>query len=204
MKIIRASIDDTDIFSENELNFGACCFFTEDKLCKYFFEIEGRVATLFSNSQQYTFQAINEFLFYSGFITTIRDENGAVLLNRKPNKAYLYEISKLQVSQFYISEVKLESCKKWIRCQDDIFVPIVVSDGKTILIDGHTRVRAANDLGYSSVNVYLDEFDDYIFHFVSEAIKRKINNVSDMELICHEEYKLKWYKFCDDFFKRQK
>ena len=36
MKIIRAEINDTDIFNESELDFGACCFFTEDKRYKYF------------------------------------------------------------------------------------------------------------------------------------------------------------------------
>ena len=169
-------------------------------MCRYFFRISGREAILFTDTHKYIPEVINEFLFYSGFISTIRDEKGAILLDKKPSESYLCEISKLQPSQFYINKTKLENCKKWIKSQDDIFVPIVVRDGKTILQDGHTRVLAAMELGYSCVNVYPECWDSYIFDFVDEAVKRGINNISDMNLLTDEEYQVKWYGFCDEFF----
>jgi L-rhamnose mutarotase len=63
-------------------------------------------------------------------------------------------------------------------------------------------MKAALDLGYDSVYVYLDEYDEKIFHFVDEAIKRQIKAVADMELINDDEYKIKWDKFCDDLLER--
>ena len=69
-------------------------------------------------------------------------------------------------------------------------------------MDGHTRLKAAIDLGYTSVQVYQDDYDDTIFHFVDEAIRRNIRNVYDMKVISSEEYKIKWDKFCDDLFSR--
>ena len=200
MKIIRAEIDDTDLFSESELDFGACCFFTEDRVYKYFFEINGQEATLFANTTKYVNEAIEEFLFYSSFIISIKDKDGCVLITRTPNQPYFLEISKIQPSQFYINEKKLESCKKWIERPEDIFIPIIIKYGKNILLDGHTRLRAALDLGYTSVFVYPDEYDDTIFYFVDEALKRQIYNVSDMELVSDDEYRLKWNKYCDDLF----
>ena len=202
MKIIRADFNDTDVFDKHELDFGACCFFTEDKNCKYFFEIKGHEATLFTNTNQHINQAIEEFLFYSSFVTTIKDKDGDVLLTQPSKKLYLLEISKIQPSQFYINEKKLESCKKWIKCPDDILIPIVLRDNKIISLDGHTRLRAALDLGYTSILVYPDEYDDSIFHFVDEAIRRQIHSVSDMELVSAAEYKQKWNNFCDDLFNR--
>jgi len=200
MKIVRACTSDTDIFSEAELRFGACCFFTEDRLNRYSFKINGTEATLISRSEQYISEVIGEFLFYSGFVSTIRNENGAILLDRKPTKTHWHDIDKLQPSQFYISEAKLDSCKKWISSASDIFVPVVVKGAKTIMLDAHTRVRAAMDLGYSSVQVYADEFDNYIFDFADEAMRRGINRVADMELLGEDEYKLKWHNYCDEFF----
>jgi L-rhamnose mutarotase len=200
MEIMRAELSDTDIFRKEELDYGGCCFFSEDKAFRYYFEIKGREATLFSNTTQYILQAIDEFLFYSGFITSIKDENGRTLITRTQKDSYLYKISKIQPSQFYINEKKLESCKKWITKSEDIFVPIVIKDGVSISLDGHTRMRAALDLGYDSVYVYLDEYDDTIFHFVNEAIQRQINNVYDMELVSDEDYELRWNKFCDELF----
>jgi len=202
MNIIRAGLNDTDIFSKDELDFGGCCFFSEDKAYRYFFRIKGLEATLFANTKQYISQAVEEFLFYSGFITSIKDERGNTLMSRTPSEPYLYEISKIQPSQFYISEIKLNNCKKWITKADDIIVPIVIKNGTSISLDGHTRMRAALDLGFNSVYVYPDEFEETIFHFVSEAIKRQINTVSDMEIISNEEYEIKWNKFCDDLFER--
>lgn len=200
MKIIRADINDTAIFDNDELRFGGCCFFTEDRLCKYFFRINGREATLFKSSDKYIPQVIDEFLFYSGFIATIHDEKGIILLERKPSEAYLCEIDKLQPSQFYINKTKLENCKRWIKSQDDIFAPIVISEGRTILQDGHTRVRAAIELGYTCINVYPEEHTSYILDFVDEAVKRQINSISDMQLLDDDEYRVKWHGFCDAFF----
>ena len=71
MKIIRAGANDTDMFNQDKLNLGACCFFTEDRQNKYFFKIENREATLFTDSQLYIPEAINKFLFYSGFVSVI-------------------------------------------------------------------------------------------------------------------------------------
>ena len=122
------------------------------------------------------------------------------MVTRTPNEPYLLELSKIQPSQFFINEKKLESCKKWIKTPEDILIPIVMRNGIPIALDGHTRMRAALDLGYTSVYVYPDEYDETIFHFVDEAIRRKIYNVWDMEIVSNDDYQIKWNKFCDDLF----
>jgi len=194
MKILRAE--------HNDLYAGACCFFSEDKAHKYFFEINGREATLRTNTNQYIAQAIEEFLFYSGFVTIIKDKDGNILHNRTIPQPYWLEIAKIQPSQFYINQQKLNSCKKWIKSPQDIFIPIAIKDDKAISLDGHTRLKAAIDFGYTSVLVYPDDYDDTIFHFVDEAVRRKISSAYDMEVINSDEYKTKWDKFCDDLFSR--
>jgi len=191
MKILRAEYKDV----------GACYFFSEDKACKYFFKINGREAILFTNTKLYINQAIDEFLFYSGFITLIKDKEGNTLVSRTMAEPYLLEISKIQPSQFYINQQKLNSCKRWIKIPQDIFIPIAIKDSKTISLDGHTRLKAATELGFTSVFVYPDEYDETIFYFVDEAIKRKIYSVHDMEVVSSEEYKTKWDEFCDAFFR---
>ena len=88
MKLIRAGASDTDVFSKDELGFGACCFYAEDKSFKYFFEIKGREATLYANTELHTRQAIDECLFYSGFITSIKDRTGSILFAKKRDLVY--------------------------------------------------------------------------------------------------------------------
>ena len=123
------------------------------------------------------------------------------MLARQISEPYLYEIRKLQPSQFYINESKLAACKKWIKAQGDIFVPVGFIEGKAILLDGHTRVRAAIDLGYEKIFVYHDEHDEHIRDFVEEAMRRGIRSVFDMEIIGDEEYRVSWYGFCDEYFR---
>ncbi|MCL2415285.1 MAG: hypothetical protein FWD01_00570 [Defluviitaleaceae bacterium] len=176
------------------------CFFTENRKHKYLFEISGQEAILHTKTDKYLQQAIDEFIFYSGFIVLIKDAKDGILLEREV-ATQLHKIAKIQPSQFYISEQKLKDCKKWIKSPQDIFVPITISeDGKTIALDGHTRIRAALDLGYDSIFVYEEETGKYIFDFADETMRRGINCVADMEIISAEEYQEKWHKFCDDFF----
>ncbi|SHH69036.1 hypothetical protein SAMN02745196_01047 [Clostridium collagenovorans DSM 3089] len=48
---------------------------------------------------------------------------------------------------------------------------------------------------------YLTEAGDYINGFVEEARKRGVYSPYDLEFISHEEYEVKWHKFCEYFFK---
>ena len=238
MKIVRADITDTHIFSEEKLAHGACCFYTEDKQNSYYFEINGQEAILHADENKYIDSAIEKFLFFSGFITCIKTPCGQVLQQRDSIKLEATEISKIQPSQFYINEVKLEKCKRWIKSEKDIFIPVAIIDGKVwqnnsksvspvaenalkhgdfrlgrepfltdfaiIAQDGHTRLRAAYDLGYTHVPAYQEGYDKYLLDFAQHAEQRKIFSVSDMEVVSNEEYKVKWHKFCDDFFERNR
>lgn len=204
MKILRAGFSDTDIFTEKELSFGGCCFFSEDKTYKYFFQINKRKATLFSDTNKYIDQVISEFLFYSGFVSEIKNKDGKILATNNKCNPYLHKILDIQPSQFYINEQKLKTCKNWITDIEDIMIPIAVRAGKVISLDGHTRLRAAMDLGYDMIYVYTCEFDEVVFCFADEAVKRKIFCVDDMEIVSSQIYKQKWDKYCDDFFTNYK
>lgn len=201
---MRAGINDIDVFNEEELKYGACCFYTEDRVNKYFFKMKGQEATLYMNSKLYIDEAIDEFLFYSGFIKVVRDSNGSILKKREVSSPYLMEILKIRPSQFYINEKKLKNCKLWIKEQKDIMIPISIIEDKAVSLDGHTRLMAAYDLGYDSVYVYHEECGKYIYDFVKEATEREILNILDMKIIGDEEYKLKWHNFCDEFFAKIK
>ena len=116
---------------------------------------------------------------------------------------HLCEISKIQPSQFYINKSKLERCKEWVKSSKDIVIPIAVINGSTIALDGHTRLRVALEMGFPSVYVEHDEYDECYNFFVNETIKRGITSVHDMEIISDSEYEIKWNKFCEKYFEKQ-
>jgi len=195
-------------------------FQSEDGNLQYRFQINGQKARLFANTAERTAkkgggvagfcaakatecipEAIEEFLFYAGFITTITDETEAILHKRADPCPYLADLSEIQPSQFFINEKKLADCKKWIKSYKDIFIPIVSRAGRLIAQDGHTRMKAALELNFRQIYVYPEEHSSYIFAFADEAISRGITGIKDMPIITNEEYQEKWHKFCEAFFK---
>jgi len=203
LNIIRANINDTDMFDTKELGYGACCFYTEDKLNHYYFKIHGREATLYTNSEKHINEAIEEFLYYSNFIICIKMPDGSILRKQEPKSLKLLDILSIQPSQFYINEKKLSSCKEWIKDSKDVMIPVANINGRVVSLDGHTRLRAANDLGYTEVYTYLDDCSEYIESFVDKAIDRNILNVLDMLILSDEEYDLRWNKYCEDYFENK-
>ncbi|GHV41919.1 hypothetical protein FACS189490_09780 [Clostridia bacterium] len=202
MEILRAELSYTDLFTVEQLSNGACCFYTEDKLFKYYFAINGETAVLVTNDAEKLFvdDAIGEFLWYSGFVSAVLDESGGVIQSKSPVDLRPFGIAAIQPSQFYINELKLTNCKKWIKSASDVKIPVAEICGATVALDGHTRLFAALDLGFSHIYVYEEEPPEHIEAFVAEARKRGIGSVSDMELLSAEEYIVKWHKYCDDFF----
>ena len=116
---------------------------------------------------------------------------------------YLCEISKIQPSQFYINKKKLAKCKEWIKSHEDIVIPIAVIGGRTVALDGHTRLRMALEMGFVDVYVELEEHDKCYHFFVDETIKRGIKSVHDMETISDADYEVKWNKFCKEYFENE-
>jgi len=181
--------------------FSACLYHTKDGAHQYRFEIKGQDATIFADTELYLDAVIGEFLFYSGFVTTIKNAVGEVILTRQC-ELQKRDIVTIQPSQFYINAQKLADCKKWINGADDIFVPVWENGGKVVALDGHTRLRAALDLGYGQVYTYRDSCDEYKPNFVNEARARGIHSVADMKVLDDEEYRINWHGYCDAFFRR--
>lgn len=45
------------------------------------------------------------------------------------------------------------------------------------------------------------ESDDYIMDFAGMARERGVYSVKDIKELSHEEYNVKWNKFCEEYFK---
>jgi len=172
---------------------------------RFCFEIIGIEARLINSREAPSgllSKAIEEFLFYSGFISMIRDESGVVLLERGQVEVWQARIAEIQPTQFYINSLKLDRCLGWICGPQDIYVPVAMIDGRLTAVDGHTRLKAAQRLGYEFVNIYLDDDGDYIRDFADMAIGRGIRSVCDMKVIDDAEYRVLWNGFCDEYFGR--
>ncbi len=158
-------------------------------------------AIVFFDKEIDVLQLIDEFRFYSEHIVNFYNKNMEVIKVFSPIKVFSILIRDIQPSQFFVDMDKVKAIQSFINNEEDIIIPLAKLKDSFISLDGHTRLYYAVSRGYTKVKGYLTEPGDYLEGFVEEARKRKVYSPYNLELISHEDYKIKWDKFCDDFFK---
>ncbi|WP_017416415.1 hypothetical protein [Clostridium tunisiense] len=158
-------------------------------------------AIVFFGKEIDVLQLIDEFRFYSEHIVNFYNKNMELIKVFSPIKVFSILIRDIQPSQFFVDMDKVKAIQSFINNEEDIIIPLAKLKDSFISLDGHTRLYYAVSRGYTKVKGYLTEPGDYLEGFVEEARKRKVYSPYNLELISHEDYKIKWDKFCDDFFK---
>ena len=175
----------------------------EDPL-RYDFEIiNHHQAILHTEAMSCPELVIDEFLFYSGFISHIETVNGRIVYHQPKKKIISLEISKIQPSQLYINEKKLDRLLTWIKSPEEIIIPVIRRGTQWVSIDGHTRLKAAQLLGFKQIYVYVDEFEPYIDDFIQFCQQDKKFTIYDLPVISNEDYQIQWCLFCDQYFQQK-
>lgn len=143
---------------------------------------------------------IDEFRFYAEHIINFYDNNMNLIKSFPTKEIFYINIKDIQPSQFYVDMDKVKAIESFIESEEDICIPLTKIKDYFVSSDGHTRLYYATTKGYSKIRAFFTEPGDYLEGFVEEARKRNVYSPYDLKLITHEEYKIKWHKFCDDFF----
>jgi len=145
---------------------------------------------------------MDEFRFNTGHITEIYRPDGTLIKRFPPVELFELSIEQIQPSQFYVSQEKLQAVSSFIHEGRDIILPVIPLPGtnRYISCDGHTRLYAAKQKGYSKVRAYRAEINEYLYGFVEEARKRGIEQIHDLKVLTQEEYIKCWYHFRDRYF----
>lgn len=198
-KIQRINSYEDDRFDKTILNQHGAFIVDEKYKCSFKIINKDSAIVLFDKEVD-IFQLIDEFRFYSEHIINFYEENMELIKAFTPNNIFHITIKDIQPSQFFVDIDKVKAIESFIKSEEDIIIPLTRINDSFVSLDGHTRLYYAVSKGYSKVKGYLTESGDYLEGFVEEARKRKIYSPYDLKLISHEEYKVKWDKFCDDFF----
>jgi hypothetical protein len=146
---------------------------------------------------------IDEFRFYSEHIINFYDENMKLIKSFPPRQIFHISINDIQPSQFFVDMDKVKAIESFIESEEDICIPLAKINDYFISMDGHTRLYYATTKGYSKVRAYFTDPGDHLEAFVEEARQRNIYSPHDLKLVSHQEYKIKWHNFCDDFFRER-
>lgn len=148
---------------------------------------------------------IEEFRFYAEHITVFFDDAGNRIAEYPPVVTREMPLCEIQPSQFYADEDKVAAVATFLRSDKDVIVPVAYdkSIDRFVSLDGHTRMFTAHAQGWTSVRVFETQTDEYIFEFAHEARRRGVYGVGDIALLPHAQYRVKWDRFCDDFFARR-
>jgi len=201
-KIQRIDTYDDDRFDKDILRqHGA---FIVDEKYKCSFRIINKDSAIVSFDKEVdVYKLIDEFRFYSEHIINFYDENMNLIKSFPFIETFHISIKDIQPSQFFVDIDKVKAIESFIESEEDICIPVAKTKDYLISMDGHTRLYYATTKGYSKVRAYFTEPGDYLEEFAEEARKRKVYSPHDLKLISHEEYKMKWHKFCDDFFRER-
>lgn len=145
-------------------------------------------------------ELIEEFRFYTPHITMFYDRGGQTVMEYPPAQLLTLRLDQIQPSQFLVDADKIEAISSFIQKPEDIIIQVLPNEDRFISLDGHTRLYFAVMKGWECVRAVIEQSDNWVYKFVSEAQKRGIYAPKEMTLVSHEEYEEKWNRFCDDFF----
>ena len=175
------------------------CFVVNGKFL-YQIKIISKNSALIKGDEKYLSEVINNFRFFAEHIINFYSMDGKIIKKFRSPKIFKLHLDNIQPTQFYIDRKKLDAVKTFVKNSEDIIIPVAKYEDKYISLDGHTWLYLAYNLGFSFIYAFITEIFDGTDYFVKESSKRGIKAVKDMILLSHEDYILKWDKFCDEYF----
>lgn len=198
MEIKRVTEYNNPLFSQIVLNQRGAFLIDEEP---YEIEIISNDSAFVRGKNRENYKKLIEyFRYYSPHINNFFDENNKKIISFEKKPVLTLEVDKIQPSQFYIDEDKVNALKSFIKNSKDIVIQVVKSDGGYICVDGHTRLFIAFLKNFKNVLAIETEFEDDTNYFVSQVKKRNIFTIKDLELVSHSDYKKLWLNFCDSYF----
>lgn len=159
-----------------------------------------REAVVRGREEQACLDVIEEFRFFAPHITTFYKEDGNLIKRFPPVPLLTVSIKEIQPSQFYVDEEKIAAVREFIQSPEDIIIQVIRHGDRYISLDGHTRLYFAAVNGWETIRAVEEPSENYIYGFVEEAVRRGIHSPYNLQLVSHEEYEIKWNRFCDDYF----
>ena len=98
---------------------------------------------------------------------------------------------------------KLNQLLTWIKRPEQVIVSVIKRGKQWVCIDGHTRLKVAQLLGFKEVSVYVDEFEPCIDDFVELCRRNQKLTINDLSIISHEDYQIQWSLFCQQYFRQK-
>ena len=198
MDVKRINTYDDKRFSQNVLQQHGCFIVEEEP---YEIEIISDYEAVVRGKNKESYPAvIEQFLFFTPHITTFYNEKQEIVKQYPRAEIFELALKDIQPSQFYVDQDKIDAISTFIEKGEDIIIQVTKQGEKYISLDGHTRLYYAVMQGFKQVRAVVAETDEWISDFVEEAVRRKILEPKDLQLVSHEEYEKKWNQYCDEYF----
>ena len=170
----------------------------------YAFEITGPDCAQLSGAEPSVFpELIEEFRFHAPHIVRFYDVEGQIIEAFPQPEILTIPLNQIQPSQFFVDRDKLAAVRSFLHTGCDVVIQVLPWEERFIALDGHTRLYWAAAEGADAVRAVVSETDDWIWTFVREAEKRGIRRPQDLELLDHEDYVIRWDRYCDSVFGRE-
>jgi hypothetical protein len=147
----------------------------------------------------------SRILINSGF-----EKNSCWILNVENGiEVFKIDIKEITPEQLSVDMVKLHRVNSWIEKPEDIIISCIKIDDKIVSIDGHSRLVAAHNKGFSDVYAYL-ELDSDNIQFYKTCMKwceeQGVLTIEDLSsrVVSPEEHERIWINRCQAYLKQQR
>ena len=132
MEIKRVIEYNNPLFSQIVLNQRGAFLIDEEP---YEIEIISSDSALMRGKNRENYKKLIEyFRYYSPHINNFFDENNKKIISFEKKPALTLEVDKIQPSQFYIDEDKVNALKSFIKNSNDIIIQVIQSDEGYLLL----------------------------------------------------------------------
>ncbi len=156
------------------------------------------VTTDYQGSLEAIIDIFREHAFHITFFIT---ESHQCIKSFPQVERTLIPIDDLLPSQLFVHQEKLKAVQTWIRYENDLILPIQMTQTGMLIADGHTRLYAGYAKGITMAYVYRIDSETYLQDFRMICEQAAVNHIRDLKCVNAETYQKEWIDRCAVYFK---
>ena len=164
----------------------------------YEFTIKNQEALINYTDSKYVLEAVNLIHDKRKYIYKYHSKDNSFYQEYDYVYTFKLPIKIIQPSKFFIDKDVLDRIDEKID-ENNTFLPVAIINDEYVLLDGHARLYALNENYIKMVNVYIDDYKEYIPDFIYIAKENNIKNISNLDVLNHDDYSKYWNEFLKQF-----
>ncbi len=144
---------------------------------------------------------IQEFLWLSPFVKSIFVD-GDMIFNENAREIKKVLIDELIPNQYSIAQSKYNNVKSWLSRVEELVVGAFEYQNNFYVIDGHSRLKAAKELGMKECFIYEEQQTPFFVELIDWCREKGVANIDDVVINPDSVHQIEWIDRCQEYLKK--